>query len=231
MVVPDDLERAGAAHEAGQVLDAMLTTFCPMPVLRASRLETGDWQHGRKVHFTYSAPGLEAILVFRVEAARQPHVLAFAENGDAFGKFQFPVWDTARTGPEQKHIPLSPAEHHRVRFRLPLRFNPLGRPGGPHPSVCGASAVVLVIITARRSGSPVATAIAALGRCVQFFRITAASVVGCTRPSAPRSSSGTVLGPRMPARPLAILPAAAEIDADEDGEGDEEYAGVGLVEE
>jgi hypothetical protein len=35
----------------------------------------------------------------------------------------------------------------------------------------------------------------------------------------------------MPARPLAILPAAAEIDADEDGEGDEEYAGVGLVEE
>jgi hypothetical protein len=34
----------------------MLTTFCPMPVLRASRLETGDWQHGRKVHFTYSAP-------------------------------------------------------------------------------------------------------------------------------------------------------------------------------
>jgi hypothetical protein len=100
-----------------------------------------------------------------------------------------------------------------VRFRLPLRFNPLGRPGGPHPSVCGASAVVLVIITARRSGSPVATAIAALGRCVQFFRITAASVVGCTRPSAPRSSSGTVLGPRMPARPLAILPAAAEIDA------------------
>jgi hypothetical protein len=42
-----------------------------------------------------------------------------------------------------------------VRFRLPLRFNPLGRPGGPHPSVCGASAVVLVIITARRSGSPV----------------------------------------------------------------------------
>jgi hypothetical protein len=56
MVVPDDLERAGAAHEAGRVLDAMLTTFCPMPVLRASRLETGDWQHGRKVHFTYSAP-------------------------------------------------------------------------------------------------------------------------------------------------------------------------------
>jgi hypothetical protein len=44
MVVPDDLERAGAAHEAGQVLDAILTTFCPMPVLRASRLETGDWQ-------------------------------------------------------------------------------------------------------------------------------------------------------------------------------------------
>jgi hypothetical protein len=30
MVVPDDLERAGAAHEAGRVLDAMLTTFCPV---------------------------------------------------------------------------------------------------------------------------------------------------------------------------------------------------------
>jgi hypothetical protein len=224
MVVPDDLERAGAAHEAGQVLDAMLTTFCPMPVLRASRLETGDWQHGRKVHFTYSAPGLEAILVFRVEAARQPHVLAFAENGDAFGKFQFPVWDTARTGPFPGGTspcaipPPPPFQPTRAAWRAPsisLR-RVRGRPGDHHRE------------EVRLTG---ATAIAALGRCVQFFRITAASVVGCTRPSAPRSSSGTVLGPRMPARPLAILPAAAEIDADEDGEGDEEYAGVGLVEE
>jgi hypothetical protein len=114
--------------------------------------------------------------------------------------------DTARTGPFPGGTspcaipPPPPFQPTRAAWRAPsisLR-RVRGRPGDHHRE------------EVRLTG---ATAIAALGRCVQFFRITAASVVGCTRPSAPRSSSGTVLGPRMPARPLAILPAAAEIDA------------------